>query len=76
MQNSNEQIRGTVRRLVDKFSVRDYEAAHAAIDGLTAAGFDVDVKVTLPTPRGMGMGKTEFTLNGAVTVITVFRKEG
>jgi|GEM_PF-3764879 len=76
MQNSNEQTRGTVRRLVDKFSVKDYEAAHAAIDGLTAAGFDVDVKITLPTPQGMGMGKSELMLNGAVTVITVFRKEG
>lgn len=72
MQISNEQPRGTVRRWVDQFKVRDYEAAHAAVEGLTAAGFDVDVKPFTPFYEKTGVPRPELTYQ----TITVYRKEG
>lgn len=68
MQNDNERERGTVRVAVDRFKINNHEAARAAVDGLTAAGFDVDIVPGFeigvlgnPEPQG--------------DIVTVYRKE-
>lgn len=71
MENRNEQPRGTVRRFIEQFKIRDYEAARAAVDGLTVAGFDVDIKPFTPYNGRTGEPRPEFTY----LVIKVYRRE-
>lgn len=64
--------RGTVRVYVDQFKIRDFGAARAAVEGLTAAGFDVDVKPFTPYNERTGREFPEHAYQN----ITVYRKEG
>lgn len=69
MNNQNERERGKVRVMLDRFKVNDSEVFSAVVDGLTAAGYDVEIA------HG-------FTLGGVMgepvpqgDIITVYRKE-
>ena len=69
MNNQNEREQGTARVLFDRFKVNNGEVSRAVVDGLTAAGYDVDI-----VPG--------FTLGGILgeplpqgAIITVYRKE-
>lgn len=69
MNNQNERERGTARVLLDRFKVNNDDVSYAVADGLTAAGYDVDI-----VPG--------FTLGGVYgepipqgAIITVYRKE-
>ena len=68
MNNPNEREQGTARVLFDRFKVNNGEVSRAVVDGLTAAGYDVDI-----VPG--------FTLGGVLgepvpqgDIITVYRK--
>ena len=68
MNNPKGRGGGKVRVLLDRFKVNDSEVFSAVIDGLTAAGYDVEIA------RG-------FTLGGVLgepvpqgDIITVYRK--
>ena len=68
MNNQNEREQGTARVLFDRFKVNNGEVSRAVVDGLTAAGYDVDI-----VPG--------FTLGGVLgepvpqgDIITVYRK--
>lgn len=68
MNNQNEREQGTARVLFDRFKVNNDDVSHAVADGLTAAGYDVDI-----VPG--------FTLGGVLgepvpqgDIITVYRK--
>lgn len=67
-----EKQKGTVRVWLEQFKVRDFEVARAAIAGLTAAGFDVEVKPFTPYHEKTGQRFPEH----AYQTITVYRKEG
>lgn len=43
MQNEKEQARGTARVWLDEITVNDFDTERAIVDGLTAAGYDVEV---------------------------------
>lgn len=69
MNNQNEREQGTARVLFDRFKVNNGDVSRAVVDGLTAAGYDVDI-----VPG--------FTLGGILgeplpqgAIITVYRKE-
>ena len=69
MNNQNERERGTARVLLDRFKVNNEGVSRAVVDGLTAAGYDVEIVpgFTLggiygePVPQG--------------AILTVYRKE-
>ena len=68
MNNQIEREQGTARVLFDRFKVNNGEVSRAVVDGLTAAGYDVDI-----VPG--------FTLGGVLgepvpqgDIITVYRK--
>lgn len=68
MNNQNEREQGTAPVLFDRFKVNNGEVSRAVVDGLTAAGYDVDI-----VPG--------FTLGGVLgepvpqgDIITVYRK--
>lgn len=68
MNNQNERERGTARVLFDRFKVNNDDVSRAVVDGLTAAGYDVEI-----VPG--------FTLGGVLgepvpqgDIITVYRK--
>ena len=68
MNNQTERGQGTARVLFDRFKVNNGEVSRAVVDGLTAAGYDVDI-----VPG--------FTLGGVLgepvpqgDIITVYRK--
>lgn len=68
MNNPNERERGKVRVMFDQFKVNNSDISRVVVDGLTAAGYDVDI-----TPG--------FTLGGVLgepvpqgDIITVYRK--
>ena len=68
MNNQNEREQGTGRVLFDRFKVNNGDVSRAVVDGLTAAGYDVDI-----VPG--------FTLGGVLgepvpqgDIITVYRK--
>ena len=68
MNNQNEREQGTARVLFDRFKVNNGDVSRAVVDGLTAAGYDVDI-----VPG--------FTLGGVLgervpqgDIITVYRK--
>lgn len=67
-----EKKKGTVRVQVEQFKVKEYDVARAAIEGLTAAGFDVEVKPFTPYREKTGQRLPEYTYQ----TITVYRKEG
>lgn len=69
MNNQTEREQGTARVLFDRFKVNNGDVSRAVVDGLTAAGYDVDI-----VPG--------FTLGGVLgepvpqgDIITVYRKE-
>lgn len=68
MNNQNEREQGTARVLFDRFKVNNGDVSRAVVDGLTAAGYEVDI-----VPG--------FTLGGVLgepvpqgDIITVYRK--
>ena len=68
MNNQNEREQGTAHVLFDRFKVNNGDVSRAVVDGLTAAGYDVDI-----VPG--------FTLGGVLgepvpqgDIITVYRK--
>lgn len=68
MNNQNEREHGTARVMFDRFKVNNSDISRAVVDGLTAAGYDVDI-----VPG--------FTLGGVLgepvpqgDIITVYRK--
>lgn len=67
-----EKQKGTVRVWLEQFKVRDFEVARATIAGLTAAGYDVEVKPFTPYHETTGREFPEHTYQ----TITVYRKEG
>lgn len=69
MNNQNERERGTARVLLDRFKVNNEGVSRAVVDGLTAAGYDVEIVPGFtrggvygePIPQG--------------EILTVYRKE-
>lgn len=47
MNNQNEREQGTARVLFDRFKVNNGEVSRAVVDGLTAAGYDVNANLKL-----------------------------
>lgn len=39
-----EQLKGTARRLMDRFTVNDWDVARSVVEGLTNAGYDVEIE--------------------------------
>jgi hypothetical protein len=39
-----ERQKGTARRLMDRFTVNDWEVARSVVEGLTNAGYDVEIE--------------------------------
>lgn len=69
MNNPKERERGKVRVLLDRFKVNDSEVFSAVIDGLTAAGYDVEIA------RGFTLGAVMGEPLPQGAIITVYRKE-
>lgn len=70
MLNENERERGTARVILDQFKVRDCDVQRAVIDGLTAAGFDVELAPGFDLDNPLA----EVVRRGAI--LTVYRKVG
>lgn len=70
MLNENERERGTARAMLDQFKVRDCDVQRAVIDGLTAAGFDVELAPGFDLDNPLA----EVVQRGAI--LTVYRKVG
>lgn len=68
MNNPKERERGKVRVLLDRFKVNDSEVFSAVIDGLTAAGYDVEIA------RGLTLGGVLGEPVPQGDIITVYRK--
>lgn len=68
MNNQNEREQGTARVLFDRFKVNNGEVSRAVVDGLTAAGYDVDI---VP---GFTLGGVLGELVPQGDIITVYRK--
>lgn len=69
MTGNNEKPKGTARRLVDKFTVNDWDVARSVMKGLTNAGYDVEIETEF-TDMVPGI-----TMNNRRQTITVYRRE-
>lgn len=69
MNNQTEREQGMARVLFDRFKVNNSDVSRAVVDGLTAAGYDVDI---VP---GFTMGGVLGEPVPQGDIITVYRKE-
>ena len=70
MPEINEWERGTARMKLDQFKICDREVSRAVVDGLTAAGYDVEIApgFDFNNPRAEPEQKGD--------ILTVFQKVG